>query len=273
VKMQQSVRRLTRFAVGRLAVGAMCALTVTAARPVERVPGITFEVVTTTVVDSPMPMPAMPTITATGSATTAGGFRMDIVAGSAPGMYDVGDYFVTKDGRSLLVHPASKTYVDVVDMAMGQMSALPAEILAQMHPEAIKGSTEKVPGNEIVDGRPTQHFRTTLGYTMNMMGQNITTTSTTDYWVATLPVRFKNPMVGAVPDAPTGPMAEVMKKALELAPPFGDGTPIKTVVATRADLGGNAFVTTITSEFKNIKEGDVDASRFQIPADYTRALK
>ena len=52
------------------------------------------------------------------------------MAGPAP--YVVGDYFITTNGSYVLVHPATKTYVDVADQAMAAMNNLPPQLLQQM---------------------------------------------------------------------------------------------------------------------------------------------
>jgi hypothetical protein len=178
------------------------------------------------------------------------------------------------DGKAMLVHPATKTYVDVMDMAMASLGGLPPQLLAQLTISNVTGTMEKLGGSDMVEGRATEHYQAKIGYTMGIMGQTIPATVVSDYWIAKLPVKFTMPNAGTgKAEIPAGPMQELMKKQVELTPPMNDGVPMKTTAVTTVAVMGNSVVTTVTSEMKNVKEGDVDASKFVLPADYTKAAK
>ena len=114
----------------------------------------------------------------------------------------------------------------------------------------------------------------TVSYAMSIQGQLLPTTVVTDYWVAKLPVKFSNPFAGAGKQvATTGPMAELIKKQLEIAPDLKDGVAVKMTMNTSANMMGQTMTQTMTNEVKNVKAADVDASKFTLPAGYTKATK
>ena len=189
--------------------------------------------------------------------------------------YALGDYVITKGGTMYLVHPATKTYVDVMAQATGAMASLPPQMLAQVMITDITGKSEKI-GDEAIEGRPTEHRRVTISYAMGMMGQSIPTTITTDYWLAKISAQIVNPLAPPKTEAllaSMGPMAELARKQIELAPKPADGAAMKMVVETSISMMGRSMGTSITTNVRNLKEGDVDASLIVVPADYTKAAK
>lgn len=240
----------------------------------KRVPGFTFETVTKASTVNPMaPAPSGFGMTTRSITTSAGASRMDVVSvEGASQVYAVGDYIITKDGKMTLVHPASKTYVDLMEQAAGVMANLPPQLAASMTIADVTGKSEKV-GDETIEGRPTEHRRVTVSYAMGIMGQSVPSTVVSDYWLVKLPMQILNPLAPPKTEAPPGPMAELVKKQIELYPKPADGTPIKMTMATTVSMMGQAIVTSISTEIKNMKEGDVDASLIVVPADYTKAAK
>ena len=242
--------------------------------PSRRAPGMTFDMVSTTT--SSVSSMGNTTMTARGSVGANGAMRLEIatVDGAAAAAYAVGDYFLTTEGQSMLVRPSSKTYIDVVNQAMSAMNNMPPEMLAQLSFNGLSGMTEKLAGAEPIEGRATEHYHTTMAYTMNMMGQAIPTSIVSDYWIAKLPVAFANPLGGGAKASVTsGPMAALMQKQMELAPPASAGVAIKSTTVQSVSMMGQSIVTTTTSEMKNVKESDVDASSFVLPAGYTKVEK
>jgi hypothetical protein len=243
------------------------------APPAKRVAGITFDAVTTSTV------PVMGAgsggviaITMHGIAASDGATRMDVgdvqLPAGIPSLYAVGDYLLQADGHFVLVHPSSKTYVDMIDQASAALKNLPPQMLAEMTVTDIKGETTKLDDGEVIEGRATEH------YTMAIMGQTLPSKVTTDYWVAKLPVKFSTPFTSsALPALASGPMGELMKKRAELTPAMGDGVPVKMVMATESQMMGQSMLQTVTSEIKNVEEGDIDASKFAIPTGYTKSAK
>lgn len=271
---------MIRFGRARV-LGVLCILgATTAAAPGDIVtPGITYDVTITQSAQSPLPgTTGEMRIVFRGMTAADGSSRMEIVtAENAMGVYTVGDYMLTLNGRPMLVHPATKTYVDVIDMGAAALSKMPAELLGQLTLRNVSGTLEKIDGDDVIEGRKTTHYRSTVGYTMSMMGQDIASTVVSDYWLALLPARVALPMSGGTaapaPGATgvSGPLAEIQKKTLEVMPPFTEGTAIKTVMETAITMQGTAVSTRMTTTMTNIKEADVDASKLVLPADYSKA--
>lgn len=263
--------------LGLLLLAAMT----TASTPRVFDPGITYDSTTTFTSQSPMAgsMPAL-TLVAHGMALADGSSRMDIVtAENAMGTYAAGDYFLTLKGRAVIVHPATKTYVDMMEVSAGALAKMPPDALSQISFTNVTSKLEKVAGDSVIEGRSTTHYRSTVSYSMNMMGQAVPSTIVSDYWLAKLPVQFGNPLAGTqtaaaagAPDA-SNPMAEIQKKSAEATPPFTEGTPIRVVMSTTISAQGMNIISTMTTALTNIKEGDVDASKITLPADYTKADK
>lgn len=242
--------------------------------PSRRAPGMTYEMVSTTT--SSVSPAGNTTMTARGSVGANGAMRLEIVTvdGAAAAAYAVGDYFLTTEGQSMLVRPSSKTYVNVMDQAMSVLNNMPPELLAQLTLTGLAGTTEKLGGSEPIEGRPTEHYHTTMSYTLNMMGQAMPTTIVSDYWIAKLPIAFANPLGGGAKASVTsGPMAALMQKQIELTPPSSAGVAMKSTTVQSVSMMGQSIVTTTTSEMKNVKEADVDASTLVLPAGYTKAEK
>lgn len=255
------------------------ALATTAASPaVPRSPGFTFDMESLTTSQNPMsPTPITIKLTARGMVTSKGVMRMEIVAmdapPGAPAPYAAGDYFLTQDGKMTLVHPATKTYVDMAEMATSAMN-LPPQLMAQMTITDITGKTEKMTDGTPIEGRATEHYRTNISYSMNLMGMSLPTSIVNDYWAAKLPVKFVNPLLGGSRSPiTTGPMVELINKQIELVPKLNDAIVVKSTSATTVNMMGQSVATTVTSEMKNLKESDVDDSKFTVPADYTKATK
>ncbi|MEO7999390.1 MAG: hypothetical protein ABI852_18205 [Gemmatimonadaceae bacterium] len=240
----------------------------------KRVPGYTFESVTTANSANPMaPAPTGFSMTTRSIVTSTGASRMDVIAvEGATQVYAIGDYIITKDGKMTLVHPATKTFVDLAEQAAGAMANLPPQLMSQMTIGDITGKSEKI-GDETIEGRPTEHRRVTVAYSMGIMGQSVPSTIVSDYWLAKLSVQILNPLAPPKTEVAAGPMAELVKKQIEMAPKAADGVPMKMTIATTVSMMGQNIVTTISTEIKNMKESDVDASVIAVPADYTKAAK
>lgn len=262
-----------------LSLVAITLLTTAASPAVRRSPGITFDMETVTTAQSMMPGPPISvTLVARGMVSAKGAMRMEITSmdtpPGAPAPYGAGDYFLTDGGRTTLVRPSTKTYIDMAEMVGAAMGNLPPALMAQMVIADITGKTEKLDDGTPIEGRATDHYRTTIGYSMNLMGQSLPTTVVSDYWAAKLPVKFLNPLVGGTRSPITsGPMVDLVNKQIELAPKITDGIVIKNIMSTTVSAMGQSIVTTVTSEMKNIKEGEVDDSKFVLPEGYTKAAK
>lgn len=247
--------------------------TVAAAPHRETVPGMTFDLRMSMTAQTPNG-PMNSEITARGKATADGSYRVDIVsAGSMPMPFAAGDYMLLTSGRPVIVRPGSKTYVDLVDQTTMMLKSLPPELASQMSFSGISGKVEKLDDASPVAGRPVEHYRSTMSYTMSMMGQALPMTIVSEYWLAKLPVAFANPFGPQANMAIEGPFAAIAQKTREVMPPLDGRVALKTTVVTTTSAMGQSIVNTVTTELLNLKDGDVDASDMQLPQGYTKADK
>ena len=227
-----------------------------------RAAGYTFEMVTKATSSSTIGGPPSG-MTAIGIAGPDGAMRMDITALDGASMSAVGDYYIVKDGRTMLVRPATKTFVDIGD----------GTVAADVTFTGVTATSDKVAGADVVDGRPTEHLRTTVAYTQGIRGQSIPTTIVTDWWLAKLTVPMTNPMTGVKYALTSGPMAALVMKQMEVSPTAAAGTALKAVITTTRSAMGQSIVSTVTAEFKNVKEANVDVSKIVMPEGYTKAMR
>ncbi|MEP6779354.1 MAG: hypothetical protein ABJC26_05645 [Gemmatimonadaceae bacterium] len=240
----------------------------------ERSAGLTFDYSTAATTQPAGPNGAGAfSMTGRGIATSAGSTRIDVIATEGVSLYKVGDYLVVINGKTSLVHPDTKTYVDLDAQANNIVKNMPPALLAQMTITNITGAAEKVSGDEQLDGRSTEHHRTNLGYAMNVMGTAIPSTVVMDIWLAKLPFKIALPVSGGSKKPEPGPMAEMMQKQYDIIPRPEGFTLIKSSTGTTSSIMGQTVGSNIVAEMKNIKEGDVDASRFVVPSDFAKADK
>ena len=83
-----------------------------------------------------------------------------------------------------------------------------------------------------------------------------------------------NPLVGTAKSPITsGPMVELINKQIELVPKLADAIVVKSTSSTTVNMMGQSIATTVLSEMKNLKEADVEDSKFVLPEGYTKAAK
>jgi len=92
---------------------------------------------------------------------------------------------------------------------------------------------EKLGAGEVIDTRPTQHYRVTADYRVLWGGQSIPAHQVTELWTASLPMNIPNPFEPLiVADQSTdGPLIEYALK-LRAARREVEGTPVKVVTTT-----------------------------------------
>jgi hypothetical protein len=220
-------------------------------------------------------MPAMPgmnggdIVVVTHGASTDGRTRLDVDsvdAGAAMmGPFQAGDYFLMLDsGRTVLVQPATKSYIDGFSTAMG---SLPPELMASAVVSNVVVKVEKLGAGEAIEGRPTERSRLSVQYTMQIMGQSMNFDNESEISSAQLPVTIRNPFSGDLPKAmATGPFAELYAKATGAVKEL-TGTPLK-ISASTAISGATNVTLTQTMAVTDVKPADVDAKLLEIPAGF-----
>lgn len=266
MSLERMTRRFTRRAV---AVGLLAGAAGTiGARPFT--PGMTFKMRMT------MGMPAMPGMNSQGDMVIVGHGsavgsrnRLDIdsaTSGPMAGLFGPGDYFLTLDsGRVVAVNPASKTYIDGFNMAMGSM---PPDMMASAVVTNVSANVEKLGAGETIEGRPTDKYRLTIQYVMQIMGQSLTIATESEVSTAQLPASVRTPFSGGLPKAmATGPFAELYAKVAEAQTKIS-GTAVRSTVSTSI-TGPMSMTMSQTMQLTDVSPAEVDEALFQVPSGYT----
>jgi hypothetical protein len=279
--MRVSFRKTARFgAVATLPLVFM------AAQPV--VDGMTYEFV---MKSTSKATGNKETVTMRGRGTYAGDdAKIEILeAGSTAGGQDAyggkGAYFIVKGGgkEMLLVNPEEKSYMkwDLAAMMAGIGTAMNAVGgLVKMQISDVKIDAQDMGAGPSIQGYATRHIRLVQNYTMSasVFGRTSRTRSesTTDYYIAPN-LKIANPFVST--EQATAMMAQFdmfntpeykNQMAAANAKMPKSGAPLRwvtTLVST--DEKGKQETSTTTMEMVNFKAGNIPASAFAIPSDYT----
>jgi hypothetical protein len=193
--------------------------------------------------------------------------RLDIDSGGGGQMapFGPGDYLLNLDsGRVVVVSPATKSYVDGFSMG----GTIPPEIMAQASLSGVVVNVEKMGAGDTIEGRPTQKYKMTSQYTMNIMGQTIGFGGETELMTADLPANIHSPFSGGLPkNMANGPFAELYTKMLEAQKQVpGTALRVKNVTTITGPMNVNMSQ---NMQLVDVKSTDVDEKQLQIPEGYT----
>ncbi|HEY6220415.1 MAG TPA: hypothetical protein VIV65_10185 [Gemmatimonadaceae bacterium] len=229
-------------------------------------PGVSYKV--RTVMNMP-PMPGMGAgdLVIVGHGVSANGkSRLDIDSAASGPMtpFGPGDYILTLDsGRTVVVTPASKTYIDNFMMGGG----MPPEVMSQAVISGISVNVEKQGAGETIEGRATQKYKLTAQYTMSIMGTVINMGQETEIMTADLPTKIATGLGGSLSKSmSTGPFAELYTKMTDAQKQIS-GTPIK--VSNVTSIMPMNMNLTQTMTITDLKNTDVDEKSFAIPDGFT----
>jgi hypothetical protein len=281
VSMRMSISRAARFAaVAALPIAFM------AAKPVAD--GMSYEFVMKTTGKA---TGNKEQITMRGTGVYAGdNARIEILEASASaGGEEIfggkGSYFVVKGGgqEMFLVSPKDKTYMkwDMASMFAGMSKVVNAVGgLVKMQMSDIKIDAQDMGAGPTIHGYPTKHIRMIQNYTMSasVFGRksNTRTETTTDIYIAPT-LRIPNPFVSnseqmammSQLDMFNNPDYKNQMAAANAKMPKS-GVPLRTETKTvSTDDKGKAETTTSVMEMINFKSGNIPASTFVIPTEYT----
>lgn len=258
-----------RFMAGRgLAIAAVVAsVGILGAKPFT--PGMTYRIRLNTSMPDMPGMPGGGNMVIVGHGIAVGSSsRVDIdtVPAMAQSGFSAGDYLLILDSsRVVAVSPSSKTYVDGFSMAMESM---PPDMMAMAAVSNVSVNVEKLGAGDVVEGRPTEKYRTTAQYTLQIMGQAMNMAIESEILTAQLPAAVRSPFAGSMPKSfATGPFAELYAKMNEAQKQLS-GTALK-VVSTTSVSGPMSMTVSQTVEISDVKAVDVDEKLLQIPAGFT----
>jgi hypothetical protein len=148
----------------------------------------------------------------------------------------------------------------------------------------VKTNVEDLGAGEVIETRPTKHYRITVNYGFKLYGQPRQAQTTTEVWTVDFPQRVINPFDAATATGDSGTMADVARKLITEAKKL-PGVPVKVVTtqtipvsavgADQVDVAANGSVPqTIsivrTTAITALKEADVDDADLKIPDGYKK---
>ena len=196
-----------------------------------------------------------------------------------------GSYFIVKGGgeEMFLVSPKDKTYMkwSISGMLAGMSGMVNAVSgLVKMQMSDVKIDAQDMGAGPAIHGYPTRHIRMIQNYTMStsVFGRksNNRTETTTDYYFAPS-LRIANPFVSNSDqlammsqfDMFNNPDYKTQMAAANAKLPK-TGVPLRTETKTvTTDDKGKAETMTSIMEMTNFKAGNIPASTFAIPTEYT----
>lgn len=203
--------------------------------------------------------------------------RMDILEGGVESLFGKGDYILFDSTDLVIVHPASKAFVQLPHDVAGQTMERLESIGVKMNIADEKVVFDSLGVGDTVAGIPTSHYRMTTAFTMSVdagfVQQRLATESITDYWVASVPGLPRNPLLRANglsdPSAMTGMFKSISQKVDLAAKRMGSAIALKTTTVSRLiDGQGVNSMTEQASDVSSIEPRDVDDSLLVLPADY-----
>jgi hypothetical protein len=214
--------------------------------------------------------------------TMAGGnSRMDFQEGSVNPAMKKGGYMLiqAKEKRMLLVNPQDKAAIAMDVEGMGSMmgAALNNPMMKMTFTDSKFTYTDQGPGETIL-GYKTRKYASNTGFTMQMsimgMKQKMTTSSETVSWItkdlSSLGDREAWEAWGKSFGSgmrQTNP--ELSKQMEAYYKEIGYGVALRTrTIGTNTDNKGKVMVDTTTMEVVDLQKANVDASMFEIPANY-----
>jgi hypothetical protein len=209
---------------------------------------------------------------------------IDAGAAGSTGMFGgKGSYFIVKGGgkEMFLVDPSAKQYMawDMVNLVsglgkmMGAMGGMMKMEMSDIHIDA-----HDLGAGPTIQGYPTHHMQMVQNYTMTTTvfgrsSKTISATTTDSYLSPTLkianPFTSNSEQFAGAADMFNNPDFKKQLMAAQAKMPK-NAIPLKSVSTTvSTDSKGKQETTISTMEMTNFKAGNIPASVFAIPSDYT----
>ncbi|HTR78871.1 MAG TPA: hypothetical protein VMH39_12200 [Gemmatimonadaceae bacterium] len=194
------------------------------------------------------------------------------------------DYFLMLDtGKTTQVSPQNSIYTDHFSLAgavgIGAVLPMQQQDMSTLTVSRVQAKLDTIPGNDVISGHPTRHFRVTVDYAVAARGTEIPFHAVVEVWTAQLPLHLTNPFEQIALLDSAGPMQAIFDKMSEIRAQMGGGVALKTVTTTSIDIssmgvggGGMAPLQIVqTSEFSDMKDADIDPAQFTIPKGFSKS--
>lgn len=191
-------------------------------------------------------------------------------------LFKTGGVLISKNGGKnfLAVDPKEKTYYDfsLEDLLKGAGAALKTMgNLVQMSVTNQSVNVTELGAGEKIEGYATRKVRVNSSYDLSMkimgMSTKSSVESTTESWVTNdVPIEY----ITFIQQKGFKTGFEDLDKLIEAQTGNVKGFPLKQVVTTKNTSGKQSDTSVVTTTVTNFREGKVAASKFEVPADYTK---
>lgn len=193
-----------------------------------------------------------------------------------------GEFLVLQPGHLYSVHPDKREYSDSRPEALSDVigTALRAtQLLVRFELSDVEILAQDLGGGESIAGQATHHYRMIQRFSVSVHPLIIGKTDdppeknevVTDYWVATSLRLPRNPLVELLSNAPSALAQQdrgFARRSVAMRDSLFSGMPMKVQVTARK--GGEHSRVAQMFEVTSVARVNVDASLFEIPADYRR---
>jgi hypothetical protein len=216
-------------------------------------------------------------VTLLGHGVFAGGMgRVTVDSVDFPSAIRKSDFFIIRDSTSTFwARPSTMTVRRMNAPLVNPLEGINERITSGMgSPRSLKVVFDTVAADEVVNGFHTRHYRITADVVYPIGGRNVTEKVIIDHWLAKLPVNVMHPFSSRVRGLPDVPMVnaayrEFIRTMAAANRVYGDAVTVRTVTATSYTYGpglGEDYLQTV--DLTDLVAADVDASQFQMSADY-----
>lgn len=148
----------------------------------------------------------------------------------------------------------------------------------------MKTNVEDLGAGDVIETRPTRHYRITVDYGFKLYGQPRQGKMTREIWTIEFAQHVVNPFDAATVSGDSGTMADVNRRVIAEAKKFS-GVPVKVITTTTIPvsvIGGDSVDVTTpgaipqtanivqTTLITALKDGDIDEADLKVPADYKK---
>ena len=160
----------------------------------------------------------------------------------------------------------------------------PMQVLTDAVVTGVKTNVEDLGAGDVIETRPTKHYKITVDYGFKLYGQPREGKTVTEIWTVDIPQRVINPFEATTASGDSGTMADVTRRLIAEAKKI-PGVPVKVVTTQTVPVsavGGDQVEVTAagavpqtvnivrTTTITAIKEGDIDETGLKVPDGYKK---
>jgi hypothetical protein len=160
----------------------------------------------------------------------------------------------------------------------------PMQVLTDALVTDIKTNVEDLGAGDVIETRPTKHYKITMDYGFKLYGQPREGKTVTEIWMIDIPQRVINPFEAVTASGDSGTIADVTRRLIAEAKKI-PGAPVKVVTTQTVPVsavGGDQVEVTAagavpqtvnivrTTTITAIKDADIDETDLKVPDGYKK---